>query len=175
VILATDEASLYLQATTSRVWAPRGRPVVVRADAGRTKTCFYGSLNLCTGREIVSQCATMNAEMSAAHLHQILTAYPDVPILLLWDRAPWHRGAAIRAVVAAHPRLDLIQLPVAAPDLNPQEQVWKATRTAVSHNHTLAQLPILAQQFEAHLNHTTFASSFLEHRGFFTVYPRSNC
>ncbi len=88
VIVAADEASLYLQATTMRVWAPRGQTPVVRADAGRAKTCCYGSLNLRTGRECVPQCQTMHAEASANHLKQLLTMDPDVPILLLWDRAP---------------------------------------------------------------------------------------
>jgi transposase len=173
LILAEDEATLYLQATTHRAWAPRGQPPHVRADAGRAKTCFYGSLNLHTGAAVVTQSRTMNAETSATHLKQILTTYPDVPILLLWDRAPWHQGAAIRDVLAAHPRLEILSFPVAAPDLNPQEHVWKATRAAISHNHGVLQLPLLAEQFEHHLHTTTFPTSFLEHRGFYTVHPRS--
>ena len=32
---AEDEASLYLQATVSRVWAPKGQTPVVRAHPGR--------------------------------------------------------------------------------------------------------------------------------------------
>jgi transposase len=175
VILAEDEASLYLQATTTHAWAPCGQPPVVRADPGRAKTCFYGTLNLHTGDEIVTQSATMNAQTTALHLEQILHAHPDVPLLLLWDRAPWHRGQAIRDVLAANSRLQILSFPVASPELNPQEQVWKATRRAVSHNHTVATLPILAQQFEAHLHHTTFVTAFLEHRGFYTICPRLNC
>lgn len=66
-------------------------------------------------------------------------------------------------------------LPVAAPDLNPQEHVWKATRQAISHTHTTAMLPELADQFEAHLTTTTFPTTFLQHRGFYSVYPDSNC
>lgn len=175
MIVAEDEASVYLQATTMRVWAPRGQPPMVRVDAGRAKTCFYGSLNLRTGMECVTQCETMNAEASATHLKQLLAMYPDVPILLLWDRAPWHRGEAIREVVATNPRLEIVRLPVAAPDLNPQEQVWKATREAISHNHAYTALPALAEQFEHHLTYTMFPSSFLTHRGFYSVYPRSIC
>ncbi len=174
VILAEDEASLYLQATTMRVWAPRGQEPVVAVDPGRDKTCFYGTLNLRTGAEIVTQCATMNAEASARHLEQVLAAYPDVPLLVLWDRAPWHHGEAIRAVLAANPRLELLPFPVASPELNPQEHVWKATRAAVSHNHMEARLPDLAERFEAHLAATVFPTAFLEHRGFYTVHPRSN-
>jgi transposase len=173
VILAEDEASLYLQATVMRAWAPRGQPPVVTADPGRAKTSFYGTLNLRTGAELVMQAETMNAQTTAEHLEQLLAAHPDVPLLLLWDRAPWHRGEAIREVLVANPRLEIVPFPVAAPDVNPQEHVWKATREAVSHNHTHSQLATLARRFKAHLTDTTFPTSFLEHRGFYTVHPRS--
>ncbi|MDP9317149.1 MAG: IS630 family transposase [Chloroflexota bacterium] len=172
--MAEDEASLYLQATTRRVWAPRGQSPVVAVAPSRTKTNFYGTLNLRTGREVVLQADKLNAEVSASYLEQLLAAYPDVPILLLWDRAPWHRGEKIREVLAANPRLEVWQFPVAAPDLNPQEQVWKATREAVSHHHRDARLEVLGKRFEAHLMSTTFPTSFLEHRGFYTIHPRSN-
>ena len=120
------------------------------------------------------QCETLNAETSAKHLQQLLAAYPNVPILLLWDRAPWHRGEKIREVLAANPRMEVWQFPVAAPDLNPQEHVWKATREAVSHNHREAQLAVLGKRFAEHLSSTTFPTAFLEHRGFYTVCTRSN-
>ncbi len=175
MILAEDEATLYLQATTMRGWAPRGQPPVVRADPGRAKTCFYGTLNLHTGQVLARQTATLTAAATAAYLEQLLATYPDVPILLLWDRAPWHRGQAIREVLAANPRLEILPLPVAAPDLNPQEHVWKATRQAVSHNHTAATLPSVAAHFEMHLTRTVFATTFLEHRGLYTICPRFNC
>ncbi len=144
MILAEDEASLYLQATLMRVWAPQGQPPVVAADPGRAKTHFYGTLNLRTGEEIVLQAEQLNAKTTAEHLEQLLQVHPAVGILLVWDRAPWHRGEAIREVLAANPRLELVPFPVAAPDLNPQEHVWKATREAVSHNHTDRQLATLA-------------------------------
>jgi transposase len=107
----------------------------------------------------------MNAEATAGHLQQILGAVPEVPIVLLWDRAPWHSGQAIRDVLEANPRLQLIRFPVAAPDLNPQEHVWKATRRAVSHNHTVKRLPDLADRFEQHLTANTFKSPFLDRYG----------
>lgn len=171
VILAEDEASLYLQATTMAVWGPHGHSLIVACDPSRAKTNFYGTLNVKTGQEIVTEAATMNAAATATHLRAILVAYPDVPILLLWDRAPWHRGAEIQEVLDANPRLELIRFPTAAPDLNPQEHVWKATRRAVSHNHTHRRLPDLAQRFERHLTSTTFTSAFLARYGWKLVCP----
>lgn len=153
------------------VWAPRGQAFTVRCDPGRAHANFYGTLNLKTGREIVTQAETMNAAATAVHLQAILAAHPDVDILLLWDRAPWHRGPAIRAVRQANPRLTIIELPTAAPDLNPQEHVWRATRRAVCHNHTEPRLPGLAERFENHLTETTFQSSFLDRYGWNLVCP----
>lgn len=170
-MLALDEASLYLQATTMAVWAPIGQTPLVRCDPGRDKTSFYGTLDLKTGREIVQQAETMNAASTAAYLEQLLAAYPDVPILLLWDKAPWHQGPQIRAVVEANPRLELVRFPTAAPDLNSQEHVWRATRRAISHNHTEPRLPDLAKRFENHLATSTFESSFLNQYGWNVVCP----
>jgi hypothetical protein len=171
VILAQDEASMYLQATTTAVWAPRGQTPVVRVHPGREKVNFYGTLNLHTGQEMVMRTDVMNAAATALHLEQILQAVPEVPILLLWDRGPWHFGPPIREVLEANPRLEVMHFPVAAPDLNPQEHVWKAARGAVSHNHTIPRLPELANQFEGHLNSTVFKCSFLDYYGFNAVSP----
>jgi len=113
----------------------------------------------------------MNSEATACHLEQLLQAYPQGPILLLWDRAPWHKGEAVRKVLAAHPRLEVFPLPVAAPELNPQEQVWKAARRATTHNHRLPRLPQLVDRFEQHLLSHTFASSLLAHYGFHAICP----
>jgi hypothetical protein len=173
-ILTEDEAWMYLQATTMSVWSARGQTPTVRVDPGRTKAAFYGTLDLQTGQELVSRCSVLNAQASAHHLRLILQAIPDRPILLLWDRAPWHRGEPICQLLQANPRLTIIEYPVAAPDLNPQEQVWKLTRRAISHNHTSPTLPDLADHFYHHLTTHTFHSSFLDRYGFYLVCPFLN-
>ena len=129
-------------------------------------THFYGSLNLKTGQEIAMRSDIMNAEVSAQHLEMLLEANPDVPILLFWDRAPWHRGKPIDKVLEENPRLEIIFFPTATPDLNPQEHIWKAVRKEVSHNHLEARLPDLATLFLSELNSGTFESSFLDKYGY---------
>ncbi len=164
--MAEDEASLYLQASTQRVWAPKGQTPVIQVAPGRKSTHFFGTLDLRTGTEIAMRSEQMNAATSAQHLQQVLDAIPDVPILLLWDKAPWHRGAPIQKILEANPRLQIISFPTASPDLNPQEHVWKAVRSAISHNHRHQKLDELAAHFEQHLNSQTFTSSFLDSYGF---------
>jgi transposase len=165
---------MYLQLTTMTVWAPRGQTPVVRAHPGREKVNFYGTLNLHTGQEMVMQSAVMNAEASTRHLEQVLDANPGKPVLVMWDRAPWHRRQPIRDVLAANPRLEILYFPVAAPELNPQEHVWKASRRAVSHNHVIPRLPELADRFEQYLASNIFEGSFLGRYALDTVRATSN-
>lgn len=160
--MAGDEASLYLQATLQVVWAPRGQTPIIKLDPGRDSTHFYGALNLVTGQELAMSTPVMNGETSVLFLDKILAAYPDQPILLLWDRATWHRGPLMADFLQAHPRLEIMYFPPGAPELNPQEHVWKATREAVSHNHTTKKLDQLAKDFEDHLTNTTFSCSLLD-------------
>ena len=135
---------------------------MIKLDPSRKCTHFYGALNLLTGQQAaVMQTPIMNAEISALFLQKILTAIPQGPIVLLWDKAPWHRGPQITQTLTDNPRLQLIPFPTAAPELNPQEHVWKATREAVSHNHAAKNLDTLAHDFETHLTSTTFPCSFL--------------
>lgn len=162
VILAGDEASLYLQATLKVVWHACGQTPILKVHPGRDSTHFYGALNLRSGQETAMSSTMMNGDVSALFLLRLLATYPNRPILLLWDKATWHRGKPIQHILQAHPRLEILYLPTAAPDLNPQEQVWKATRQAVSHNHRHAKLDCLADAFEQHLTSTCFPCSLLD-------------
>lgn len=166
VFLAGDEAGLYLQATTCYVWSPTGQTPRVRA-----KTNFYGALNLQTGKDIAMRSDLMNAEVSAQYLEKLLDANPEVPLILFWDRAPWHRGQPIDNVLKKNPRLEIIFFPTASPDLNPQEHVWKAVRKEVSHNHLEARLPALADRFLDKLNSGIFKSSLLDQYGYNALRP----
>jgi transposase len=157
---------LYLQATLKVVWHAKGQTPMIRLHPGRESTHFYGGIDLKTGREITLRSPIMNAATSALFLLRVLETFPDVPILLFWDRAPWHRGPAIRQVLEDHQRLEIIYYPAGAPDLNPQEHVWKAARNAVSHNHRHKKLGELADAFEQHLNSTIFPCSLLEQHNY---------
>ncbi|MGL5097437.1 MAG: transposase, partial [Planctomycetia bacterium] len=46
------------------------------------------------------------------------------PLVVVWDNGAMHKGPAIRALLARHPRLTLERLPPYAPMLNPAEAVW---------------------------------------------------
>lgn len=150
-IIAMDEMSLYLQATTTRLWAPRGQTPVVRVSGQRDHVHFYGALNLCRGHEFALPRREMTSVETASFLCDLFACYPNQPILLLWDRANWHKGQPVDDVLATHPHVETVFFPPASPDLNPQEHVWSLARANVSHDHTLPDLPTLRDAFLGYL------------------------
>jgi hypothetical protein len=84
---------------------------------------------------------------------------------------PWLHGQPIRQLLQANLRLTLIEYPVAASALNPQERVWKLTRRAASHNHTISRPPDFADQFYQHLAGNTFHRSFPARPGASWLFP----
>jgi transposase len=148
------------------VWAHRGQTPVIKLHPDRDCTHFYGALNLLNGQQTALRSEEMKGQVSVSFLELLLQTYPEGPIILLWDRATWHQGSLVKAFLEANPRLEIIYFPPGAPDLNPQEQVWKATRQAISHNHSERKLEQLADQFEAYLKEHTFPSSLLDKYGF---------
>jgi len=73
----------------------------------------------------------------AAPLRDIARAYPArvyPEVVITIDNAPWHRGALMEQVVAAHPHLRLKRLPSYSPQLNVIERFWRVLRRRATHN-----------------------------------------
>ena len=106
-------------------------------------------------------------QLTEEQVQELINAYANCK-----DGLTRTRYQAVRLYGTGYPvKLEIMYYPVAAPDLNPQEHVWKATRRAISHNHIIPRLPELADKFEQHLKSNTFESSFLDRYGFNSICP----
>jgi putative transposase len=56
------------------------------------------------------------------------------PLILVWDRGTTHKGDAIRALCLAFPRLHVYYFPGYAPELNPDEGVWKLAKQRLANS-----------------------------------------
>ena len=66
---------------------------------------------------------------------------PEVVITI--DNAPWHGGARVEAVLAAHPHLRVCRLPSYSPQLNVIERFWRVLRRRVTHNRLFTSMAAL--------------------------------
>ena len=162
VILATDQMSLYFQATLTRVWARRGQTPIVRTATEREHCHFYGALNVRNGHEIALPVPEQSGEVTCHFLAHVRSCYPNRPILILWDRAKWHKARVVQDLLAQEPNWQTCYFPPGCPQLNPQEHVWERTRDTISHNHTHKRFPALIQAFHQHLEETLFQFDWIE-------------
>jgi transposase len=82
----------------------------------------------------------------ARHLRDLARAYPAAHEPrggVVIDKAAWHRGACITAVLGTFPHLERSPLPSYSPKLPVSERFWKVLRRRATHNRlfpTMAQL-----------------------------------
>jgi transposase len=157
-LLSQDEARFSLIPTLRTTLGVKGhRPLVGNLD-GHDVLYVFGALNLVTGR--LTTCIVERPrpatptrskprylqEAFARHWRDIARVYPaeQYPrVVVVIDKASWHRGALITAVLEAFPHLELYPLPSYSPQLQVIERFWKVLRRRATHNRlfpTMAQL-----------------------------------
>jgi transposase len=124
-VIFADEAGFYLLPFVARTYAPRGQTPVLRAPLTHDHLSVISGITP-DGRLFTHiQEVAFNGSAIVAFLRQLLRQIRG-KLLVIWDGASIHRAQPVKAFLAAGAaaRLQLIQLPGYAPDLNPDEGVW---------------------------------------------------
>jgi len=157
VLLSHDEACFSLLPTLRPTLGVTGHRPLVGNLACHDVLYVFGALNEVTGRlttAIVERPRTATTRSPqrylqaafARHLRDIARAYPaaqSLRVVVVLDKASWHRGAWVPAGLKAFPPLELSPLPSYSPQLQVIERFWKVLRRRATHNRlfpTMAQL-----------------------------------
>jgi DDE superfamily endonuclease len=119
-----DEMRVGLIGTTRRVWGRRGVKVRQRLQLVREWRYLHLVVDPLQGRLWWFWSQTMQATVARSLIEATQTE-TDLAALV-WDRAPSHRGATVKAV-----GLPLIEQPPYAPELNPAERVFEDLRARI--------------------------------------------
>lgn len=162
VLLSQDEARCSMIPTLRPTLGVKGhRPLVGKLD-GHDVLYVFGALNLVTGR--LTTCLGERPRTSVRsqphylqtafvhHLRAIARAYPAVQyprVVVVIDKASWHRGAWVTAVLGPDPHLELSPLPSYRPKLQVIERCWKVRRRT-THNRLFPTMAQLKQTLRNH-------------------------
>jgi len=162
VILTGDEMVLTTATTIQKVWLPVGEyPKVVVRTGTRLRRHVYGFLNLRTGDELAWKTSYQTMYVTKDILKNIRSLYPKKKIALFWDNAGWHKGSVVKEFLKEDGNIEIVWFPRYAPDENPQEKVWKAGRSAVTHNEYISDIDTATDALVKFFNKTKFEYSFL--------------
>jgi transposase len=161
VVLTGDEMVLSTQTTVQKIWLPKNEFPKIDISNKRMNRSVYGFLNVLDGSQHAFKTEWQNSAITCEILEGLCQIYNGKDILLVWDNAPWHRSKEVRKWLSeTKHKIRLLAFPPYAPDLNPQEHVWKAGRSNVTHNTFIENIDKAADQFVSYLNDTCFPYDF---------------
>lgn len=135
---------MQLTPTLCGQWGLSGQqPLVSCLARSNQKVHLFGALNPVTGKIHYRKATTINAFHFQRFLAQLLQRYHTGRLIVILDRAVWHRASSLKPFLADYPRLRLFFLPPYSPDMNPTERLWKVLRREVTHNHFFEEMPKL--------------------------------
>lgn len=154
--------NLNQETKTKNVWYQKGQEPIVEAKRKGESINFYGALNLKTGQCSARKTVRQNSQTTIKFLKKLLKIYQNKKIFLIWDGAGWHKSGEIRRFLSetnrGRTKLELFNFPPYSPELNPQEQVWKALRQNITHNRLEKDFSVLIKDCLKFLNKNNFGS-----------------
>lgn len=147
VILACDESQLTWEALIRRCWLPKGQKSVLKVERENQRQNLIGFLNLKSGKPHLYRLLWQNQKEIIKVLKRLKGVYPGKRICLVWDNAAFHKGKDIRASLKTVLKpFYLINFPPYAPEINPQEKVWRWAKEQIA-NRQFSSLTGLKRYF----------------------------
>src|SRR5215211_1645783 len=145
-IVFCDQSGFYLLPTVVRTYAPMGETPILREHLSRDHLSAMSGITLEGKLYILEQDRSFKGEDVVRFLKHLMHQIPG-KLLIVWDGSPIHRSRAVKEFLAsgASLRVRVEQLPGYAPDLNPDEGVWKHLKCVELKNlccQSLAQLRV---------------------------------
>ena len=140
-VLAGDETRLMWESESRRAWLRTNRKTIVKVNRSQDYQSFLGALNLKTGRCHLHSLSWQNQTEVIKALNKLKRQYPSQRICLIWDNAGFHRGKKLKQELKTGGGLTnfhLIAFPPYAPDVNPQEHVWKYAKDRIANRLTVS-------------------------------------
>jgi transposase len=157
-IVFCDQSGFYLLPMVVRTYAPVGEtPILHENFFTRHHLSAMSGITLEGKLYMLEQDRAFNGEDVVRFLKHLMDQIPG-KLLVIWDGSPIHRSRAVKDFLAsgASLRLQLEQLPGYAPDLNPDEGIWKHLKCVELKNlccQSLAQLRVELRKAKERLRH----------------------
>ena len=140
-----------------RTYAPIGQTPILKENLTRDHLSAMSAITLDGKLYMMDQERAFKGEDVVRFLKHLMRQIPG-KLLVIWDGSPMHRGGAVKDFLSsgAARRVQLEQLPGYAPDLNPDEGIWKHLKYVELKNlycESLAELKIELRRAKERLRH----------------------
>ncbi len=121
-----DESGVSLTPVLGRTWAKKGETPKVMVTANRGGFCVTSAISPVGKLIFRIEKEKVNADKHIEFLKQIMKNHPNRKIIVVEDRSPVHRAKKVNNFVEENKnKIAIYYIPPYAPELNPDEHVWK--------------------------------------------------
>lgn len=154
-----DEAGFSLLPAAVRTYAPRGQTPILRVPLTWDHLSVISAITPDGRLLMMIQKVAFNGIAVVRFLKHLLR-HMQGKLLIIWDGLPAHRGHTVKEFLrhGAARRIHLERLPGYAPDLNPDEGIWRYLKQVEMKNlccHNLDELHYELRKATARLRHKT--------------------
>jgi transposase len=152
VIVFADESAFYMSPTVVKTWSPVRRTPVLAGPVRRDHLSVIGGLTLEGKLYLQVHESSIGARQAVQFVRHLLMCISE-PILLLWDGSRIHKGTKLSEFrqLDTVGRLAIEYFPPYAPEVDPQEYVWRQLKHVYLQNLTSHSL----DELWAHLGSAT--------------------
>jgi transposase len=152
-----DQSGFYLLPCVVRTYAPVGKTPILHEHLSRDHLSVISAITLEGKLLMMEQERSFKSQDVVRFLRHLLGQIPG-KLLVIWDGSPIHRARALKDFLSsgASGRLKLEQLPGYAPDLNPEEGIWKHLKYVELKNvccQNLSELKVELRKAKERLRH----------------------
>ena len=156
-IVFADQWGFYVLPAVVRTYAPIGQTPLLHEQLSRDHLSVMSAITLEGKLYMIEQERSFKAEDAVRFLKHLMRQI-EGKLLVVWDGSPIHRGRAVKDFLAsgASWRLQLEQLPGYAPELNPDEGIWKHLKYVELKNlccQSLSELRVELRKAKERLRH----------------------
>jgi transposase len=156
-IVFCDQSGFYLLPAVVRTYALVGKTPVLKENFTRDHLSVMSGITLEGKLYTMEQEQPFKGEDAVRFLRHLMRQIPG-KLLVIWDGSPIHRGGAVKDFLSsgASSRVRLEQLPGYAPDLNPDEGIWKHLKYVELKNlccQSLSELRVELRKAKERLRH----------------------
>jgi len=135
-VFSCDEVRMDQEAIIRKAWLKKGERTIVKVNRKKESQSYIGFLNQKNFNcHLYEMEGMQNSETVLKAMKQFLKEYPDKHIAIVWDNAAFHRSKKIKEQLSKGgimEKVHLIAMPPYAPDENPIEKVWGATKQKIA-------------------------------------------
>ena len=163
LLVYLDEAHIHQDVDLGYGWSVSGERLWASSDSPglSAKVSFYGLYLYNEGQVRIWPYDRGNSDYTVDVLRRLRQEFPDRPIKMIWDGAPYHRSLLVRQA-AENLKIDLVPLPGYSPDFMPVEALWRWLREDVTYQYchkTKQELIERVAEFQDRINQNPFEVS----------------